>query len=131
MYYANLAILLLFMCIELAPLLFKILTDKGNYDVKLQMLEEKVYSKEVEQISFLNDEINKRIKIKAGENQNITERELADNKGLLQKISDAQIELAQEIIGFWKNDQLSKIRKNPEYYVANLKKEEKDNESNK
>ncbi|HMQ47406.1 MAG TPA: DUF4407 domain-containing protein [Saprospiraceae bacterium] len=127
MYYANLAILLLFMCIELAPLLFKILTDRGIYDIKLQMLEEKVYSQEVEQISYLNDEINKRIKIKVGENQNIVERELADNKGLLQKISDAQIELAQEIINFWKSDQLNEIRKNPEYYVANLKKEEKSN----
>ena len=130
MYYANLAILLLFMSIELAPLIFKILTDRGNYDVKLQMLEEKVYSKEVEQISYLNDEINKRIKIKAGENQNIAEQELADNKGLLKKISDAQIELAQEIINFWKSDQLDKIRKNPELYVGNLKKEEKKNEEN-
>jgi hypothetical protein len=128
MYYANLAILLLFMCIELAPLIFKILTDRGNYDVKLQMFEEKVYSQEIEQISYLNDEINKRIKIKAGENQNIVDRELADNKGLLQKISDAQIELAQEIIDLWKSDQLDKIRKNPEYYVANLKKEEKNND---
>lgn len=130
MYYANLAILLLFMCIELAPLIFKIFTDRGNYDLKIQMLEDKIYSQEVEQISYLNDEINKRIKIKAGENQNIAERELADNKGLLQKISDAQIELAQEIISFWKTDQLEKIRKNPERYVTNLRQEEQNNENN-
>lgn len=124
MYYANLAIMLLFMSIELAPLLFKILTDRGNYDVKLQMLEESVYAKEIEQISYLNDDINKRINIKTGENRNITERELTDNKLLLQEISHAQIDLAKEIIKHWKDDQMQQIRKSPEKYVGNLKKDE-------
>lgn len=118
MYYANLAILLLFMCIELAPLIFKILTDKGNYDLKLQMLEDKVYAQEIEAISALNDDVNKRIRIKAGENQNLLDRELADNKALMQKISDAQIELADEIISLWKKGQLDEIRKNPGRYVG-------------
>ena len=37
------------------------------------MLEERVHSEEMEKISNLNDEVNKRIKIKVEENQNCGE----------------------------------------------------------
>lgn len=127
---ANIAIILLFLCVELSPLIFKILTDAGNYDIKIQMLEERVYSEEIERISTLNDEINKRVKIKVGENQNLIDRELTDNKELMNQISNAQLSLAQEIIDIWKDDQMTKIRENPVKYVGGLAKEEKENLEN-
>lgn len=80
MWWATLAITILFVVIELAPLLLKIFTDKGNYDLKVQTIEETVKSKEIEQISYLNDEVNTRIKIKVGVNENVMSRELQDNK---------------------------------------------------
>ncbi len=124
MYWADLAIFLLFVCIELAPLVFKILTDKGIYDTILEIKEEEVQSKETERISEINDDINKRIKMKIGETQNVVSQELASNKKLLEKISDAQLELADEIIQMWKTRELDKIRKNPPEYLFDLRKAE-------
>jgi hypothetical protein len=83
-----------------------------------------VRSREIARISRLNSEINRDIKIVAGENQNIAEKEVNDNKALLQMLSDGQAALAKEIVDYWKDDQLKKIRQNPEKYFVNLKKEE-------
>lgn len=126
MWWATLAITILFVIIELAPLLLKIFTDKGNYDLKVQTIEETVKSKEIEQISYLNDEVNTRIKIKVGVNENVMSRELQDNKNLMEQISNAQLELAKEIIDIWKGDELVKIRANPQKYVGNLITESND-----
>ena len=123
MWWATLAITILFVVIELGPLLLKIFTDKGNYDLKVQTIEETVKSKEIEQISYLNDEVNTRIKIKVGVNENVMSRELQDNKNLMEQISNAQLELAKEIIDIWKGDELVKIRANPQKYVGNLRTE--------
>jgi hypothetical protein len=123
MYWATLAITILFVIIELAPLLLKIFTDKGNYDLKVQTIEETVKSREIEEISYLNDDVNTRVKIKVGVNENIVNRELQDNKNLMEKISNAQLALAKEIIDIWKGDELTKIRENPKKYVGNLKTE--------
>ena len=128
MYWGNWAIMILFLVIELAPLIFKIMTDRGNYDVKIQMLEERVYAEEIERISNINDEINKRVKIKVGENKNLIERELVDNKELMNEISNAQLSLAKEIITIWEQDQMKKIRENPVKYVGGLVREEQEKE---
>ena len=124
MYWADLAIFLLFICIELAPLVFKILTDKGIYDTILEIKEEEVQSKETERISAINADINQRVNLKVGETQNIVSQELTSNKELLKRISDAQLELANEIIQMWKNKEMEKIRKNPPEYLFDLRKSE-------
>ena len=129
MWWATLAITILFVIIELAPLLLKIFTDKGNYDLKVKTIEETVKSKEIEQISYLNDEVNTRVKIKGGVNENVVNRELQDNKNLMEKISNAQLDLAKEIIEIWKGAELAKIRKNPKKYVGNLRTENNDEDS--
>jgi hypothetical protein len=129
MWWATLAITILFVIIELAPLLLKIFTDKGNYDLKVKTIEETVKSKEIEQISYLNDEVNTRVKIKVGVNENVVNRELQDNKNLMEKISNAQLDLAKEIIEIWKGAELAKIRKNPKKYVGNLRTENNDEDS--
>lgn len=124
MYWADLTIFLLFICIELAPLIFKILTDKGIYDTILEIKEEEVRSKETERISAINADINQRVNLKVGETQNIVSQELTSNKELLKRISDAQLELANEIIQMWKNKEMEKIRKNPPEYLFDLRKAE-------
>ena len=86
--------------------------------MKIKTIEDKINSEEVEYISQLNDEINKRIKIQINENQNIVDRETLDNQMLLEKISNAQLELAQEIIDQWKNEQLKDIRTDPNKYTS-------------
>lgn len=126
MWWATHAITTLLVIIELAPLLFKIFTDKGNYDLKIQTIEETVKSKEIEEISHLNDEVNTRVKIKVGVNENVVNRELQDNKNLMHQISKAQFDLAKEIIDIWKGGELTKIRENPKKYVGNLKSESND-----
>ncbi len=124
MWWASVAITLLFIIIELAPLLLKIASEKGNYDLKVQALEDKVKAQEIEEISSLNDEVNTRVKIKVGINENVASQELRDNKRLMNQISDAQLSLSSEIIQIWKQDELAKIRANPAKYVGNLRDEE-------
>jgi hypothetical protein len=121
MYWADLAIFLLFMCIELAPLMFKILSDRGNYDTIQDTSEEVVRSKETERISEINDTINRRIRLRLGETQNIVSQELTSNKALMEKIAEAQLSLADEIIQKWRDGELDKLKQNPTSYVKGLK----------
>lgn len=126
---ATFAIFILFLCIELAPLLFKILSDKGNYDVIMNGIEEKTLSEQIEEISKINIDTDDRIKLKIGETENIRKQNLNDNLELLNKISSAQLSVAQEIIDIWKSDELRKIRENPEKYVATLRKDQANEET--
>jgi hypothetical protein len=121
MYWADLAIFILFMCIELAPLMFKILSDRGNYDTIQDTSEEVVRSRETERISEINDSINRRIKLRLGETQNIVSQELTSNKALMEKLATAQLSLADEIIQLWRDGELEKLKQNPTAYVKGLK----------
>jgi type III secretory pathway component EscR len=109
---------LLFIFFEVVPLLFKILTDRGIYDIKLEKVEEKVRASEIEKISSLNDEINRKINLKMAENQNILERESEDNRLLMKKISDAQFAITDKILSDWKKRELQKIEDEPHKYIG-------------
>lgn len=125
MYWATWFITVLLISIELAPLLLKIFTEKGNYDLKVRAIEEKQKSREIEEISRLNDEVNTRIRINSGINENSIQQELNDNKNLLKEISRAQLGITKEIIEIWKKEQLKEVKANPEQYIGNrqIKKE--------
>jgi hypothetical protein len=111
----------LFIMFELVPLLFKILTDRGPYEIIVSTQEEVVRAQELELISKVNDEVNKRIQMKVTETQDVADQESSDNKALMKKISGAQLEIAEEIISHWKGKELEKIRENPSRYIGGLK----------
>ncbi|MCB2380454.1 DUF4407 domain-containing protein [Hymenobacter sp. BT635] len=105
------AIMFLFIVIEIAPVLVKVLTPEGPYDVKLDSIEKKVKAREIEAVSQLNEEVNRNIQIYLGENEQAVHTQLQGNQALLAQINEAQLEIAQVMIDQWKNGELDKLRK--------------------
>lgn len=119
MWWTSLMITLLFLTIELAPILTKLITKRGIYDEKLDRVE---YENMVEQksiISQINSEINEHLRraeeaaklsgdIMIQKQKDKLDAELANNKILLETIAKYQQELALEAIKKWYEENKSK-----------------------
>lgn len=120
MWWTSLMITLLFLTIELAPILTKLITKRGPYD---EILDRTEYEKMVEQkelISRKNSEINE-ILIKAEEAAKLrgdifvqTQRikldaELKNNKEITDKIAEYQLEIALLAIEKWREEERAKV----------------------
>src|SRR5690606_17948608 len=62
-WWASFVITLLFIALETAPVIVKLLTRRGPYDEKLDALEYQVYIEESRKIDTLNREINEYMKL--------------------------------------------------------------------
>lgn len=107
---AGRALMLLFIVIEIAPVLVKVLSPEGPYDVKLDSIEQQVRARELEAVSQINGEVNRNIQISLGESEQAIQTQLRGNQALLNQINGAQLELAQEMIDQWKDGELDKLR---------------------
>lgn len=120
MKYVSLFLTLLFLTIELAPILTKLITRRGPYDEILDAEEhlKKIEAKET--ISRINSEVNELLKqtdeiaklsadIKMQSVKNKLDAELANNKLILDKIAEYQQELALSAIEKWYEDEKAKI----------------------
>ncbi len=107
--WASLLITLLFVILETAPVVVKLLSSKGTYE---EILEAREYTISMEQkikISNLNDEINTILKISSEKNKNKLDAELKGNAELLNEIALAQAEIAKVAISKWKEDEIQKL----------------------
>lgn len=107
---ASRALMLLFIVIEIAPVLVKVLSPEGPYDVKLDSIEQQVRARELEAVSQINGEVNRNIQISLGESEQAIQTQLRGNQALLNQINGAQLELAQEMINQWKTGEFEKLR---------------------
>ena len=80
-------IMLLFIIIEVAPTLFKMMVASGPYDDMLYAERHKIKVLAQKNISDINDEINTQIQISTEKNKNKLEVEASANKELLDKIA--------------------------------------------
>lgn len=112
-WYAKWLITLLFIFIEIAPIMFKMMTERGTYDDILDRIKHEAKVKQLLLQSNINEEINTAVKVHADKNEQKLNTELSANKDLLQSIADAQAEIAQVAIQEWKKEQLEKVRNNP------------------
>ena len=113
----SLFIMLLFIIIETAPTLFKMMITSGPYD---ELLNEERHRKKVQAIqnvSNLNDEINTQILLSTEKNKQRLEAELAANKELLEKIASVQAELLHTAVEEWRKAELEKIHTDPSKYI--------------
>ncbi|MGB5025480.1 MAG: DUF4407 domain-containing protein, partial [Saprospiraceae bacterium] len=125
-WWASMLITILFILLESAPITVKLLSKRGPYDEILDRVEYEIFLKQQKIISERNDEINNLLqeikelgKLK-GEQRIKTEKskldsELKANEGLLNEIAKKQADLAQIAIDKWYNDELSKLKGNPNY----------------
>ena len=112
-WYAKWLITLLFIFIEIAPIMFKMMTERGTYDDILDRIKHEAKVKQLLLQSNINQEINTAVKVHADKNSQKLNAELIANKDLLESIASAQAEIAQVAIEEWKKEQLIKVKKNP------------------
>jgi hypothetical protein len=118
-WWASLVITLLFIVLETAPVVVKLLTKRGPYDDKLDAIEYQIYIDESKKIDMLNREINEYMKlaneaaklsgsIRLDAEKDKLEVELRNNKELLNKLADYQRDLANIYADAWYQEEKAK-----------------------
>jgi hypothetical protein len=120
MWWTSLVITLLFLVIELAPILTKLITKRGDYDEILERSDYETMIAQKEIISRKNSEINELLRraeeaarlsgdVMLQKTRDKLDTELRNNKIILDKIAEYQQELALKAIEKWREDELAKI----------------------
>ncbi len=102
MWWASILIMLLFIVVESAPVIVKLLSKRGTYDEKL-IAKEKLIKESTQ------DDVEAQVKLNKAQNENVLQIDLSSNKTLLDKISSAQIEIAEKVVQSWKLEELKKL----------------------
>lgn len=97
----SLFIMLLFICIETAPVLSKLFSAKGPYDEKLKNIEHEIELNTIENINFRNHELNKKLTLTTNIDKAQVEQEILNNKESLKIIADAHLELTKKMVDDW------------------------------
>ncbi len=100
----------LFILIEIAPILFKMMTERGPYDDIIDRVKHEVKVNQMLLQSNLNQEINTAVKIHSDKTEQKLSAELLANKELLNSIATAQSEIAKIAIEQWKKEQMEKVK---------------------
>jgi hypothetical protein len=108
-FWAKWLITFLFIFIEIAPVLFKLMAESGPYDDIMDRIKHESSVREKQRMSDINDEINTSIKISSAKNQIRLDAELKGNKALLDKIALAQAEIAEMAVERWREEELKKL----------------------
>lgn len=118
-WWASFVITLLFIALETAPVVVKLLTKRGPYDEKLDAIEYNVYIEESKKVDTLNREINEYMKLandaaklsgslRLDAEKDKLDIELRNNKELLNKLADYQKELAEIYADAWFQEEKAK-----------------------
>ncbi len=113
----SLFIMLLFIIIETAPTLFKMMIASGPYDELLKEEMERKKAQSITNVSRINDDANTQIQIVVEKNKDKLAAEVAANKEILAKIASVQAELLETAIEEWRKEELAKIKANPSQYI--------------
>jgi hypothetical protein len=126
-------IMLIFIAIETAPILAKIISKRGDYDEMLDLEKYKLWVRQQYIKSKINSEINRGleelkeidakarsivqsreqayVQLSSSKIKSQLKKELENNEALLSMISAAQRDIAAEIVKQWKEKELSKLNK--------------------
>lgn len=138
--WASWLITLLFLVIELAPILVKLFSKRGAYDEEVELAEHIAWVRTQYEKSQINSRINRKLDainqtdervrrtVEARQNKtfetatkNIEQQqqiELANNERLLKLIAKRQIELAEHMVDQWHQDELKKLKGNSPAMVS-------------
>jgi hypothetical protein len=105
LWFSKWVITLLFIFIEIAPILFKMMTERGPYDDIIDRIKHETKVRQLELQSNINQEINTAVRIHTEKHEQKLNVELQANKEILEAISKAQQELAIVAIEKWKEEQ--------------------------
>jgi hypothetical protein len=105
-------ITILFIFIEIAPILFKMMTERGPYDDIIDRKKHEYKVRQLELQSNLNQEINTAVRIHTDKYEQKLNAELQSNKEILEVIAKAQQEIAIVAIEKWKEEQKELMKQN-------------------
>jgi hypothetical protein len=107
--FAKWLITCLFIFIEIAPILFKMMTERGPYDDIVDRIKHETKVRQLELQSNINQEINTSVRLHTEKHEHKLNAELQSNKEILEAIAKAQQELAFVAIEKWKEEQKVKL----------------------
>jgi len=110
-------ITLLFIFVEIAPVLFKMMTERGPYDDIVDQKKYEVLLAEQMKRSKMNEDANATLKANRSNHEEFLNAEMMKNREMLQLIVDAQKEIAAEAIAAWKEEQKERMRNNVGAFV--------------
>jgi len=116
-YISSLFIMLLFIIVETAPTVLRMMVADGSYENLLDAEKHRIEVLSTKRKSDLNDEINTEVLISTEKNRQRLEAEVLANKELMEKIAKTQAELLQTAIEKWREEELAKINENPSAYI--------------
>jgi len=110
LFYVKWLITILFIFIEIAPILFKMMTERGPYDDIVDRMKHESKVRQLEIQSNINQEINTAVRLHTDKFEQKLNAELSSNKEILEAITKAQQEIAIVAIEKWKEEQKQKMR---------------------
>lgn len=114
-------IILLFICIESAPIFVKLLSERGPYD---ELLEAEEYDKTYQiRMAALNKEAASGKKLaEAEKNKMKYDAEIQNNRDFINRLVVAQSEIQEKKVSKWKEREMENIDKNFEQYIPAIER---------
>ena len=116
----QLAIILLLISIEIAPILVKLLSPYGPYDHLLKTVEYDFEIDEITAVNMRNQQLNNKLTIMASIEQDKVEQELINNEGAMKLIGEAHLEIVKAQLEVWVDEEKDKIRKDVQMRMDKL-----------
>ena len=107
----QLAIILLLIAIEIAPILVKLLSPYGPYDHLLKTIEYDFEIDEITSVNMRNQQLNNKLTVMASIEQDKVDQELKNNEGAMKLIGEAHLEIVKTQLEVWVDEEKDKIRK--------------------
>lgn len=123
-FWAKWLITLLFIFIEVAPVLFKLMAESGPYDDIMERIKHESNVREKQKISDINDDINTSIRISSERNKSRLDAELKGNEELITSIALAQADIAKLAVEKWKEKEIIKLDKSLSHIIQSNQKED-------
>lgn len=114
---ANLFIILLFIAVETAPILVKLISPRGPYDDLLEKHEHVFAKNRIREVTRLEQETYENIHLMEESSKSTMRRELDVSRTSLREMTEAEIEVARKTIQLWKENELMKLK--PEMFEEN------------
>lgn len=117
-YWARLLISLMFIFIEIAPVLFKMMTESGPYDDRIDEINFMSNAQKQKYISNIEENLKTELTINTALNSSKVNTEIITNQKLLEQIAQVQSEIALIAIEEWKKQEIDKAKNNPNSIVS-------------
>lgn len=112
---ASIFVMLLFLAIEIAPVLVKLLSSRGPYDDLLEAHEHTFYNYKQEQVSKRNQKMYEELLEMSETGNHAVNERIETNIELRKRMTEAEKEIAQAMIKQWKYEQMNKTRTTADY----------------